>query len=307
LQGIQSLDLINAAIDLSCRYRNQTHQKFMISKLHHLAYLVTRLPATYAVNYEVLKLLSLSHFRIKSFLDLGAGPGTGMWAAADLWPELDKISLIEIDSNLIRLGQQLSQSSLFLSVQKATWQKANLTTLGSLIPHDVLSLSYVLGELDQLSQAHLLKLAWQATQKALVLIEPGTPVGFNYIREARTWLIQNGATIFAPCPHNTACPLQEQDWCHFSVRLPRSKIHRHLKKAVLGYEDEKYSYIIACKTEEHQSKARIIRKPITIKGQVILDLCTLEKTQRINISKKSKSAYLQARKVKWGDSWNFTA
>jgi len=304
LKEIVSADLANASIDLSHRYRNRTAHKFMVSEPHRLAYLATRLPATYAVNYEVLKNLTSLNIPIQSLLDLGAGPGTVMWAAAGLWPELNKISLIEADSELIRLGKHLSQTSEFLSLQKATWQHGNLTTLSTLIPHDILSLSYVLGELNQLLQTNLLKLAWQAAQKALIIIEPGTPVGFNYIREARAWLIQNGATIYAPCPHNLACPLQGQDWCHFSVRLSRSKIHRQLKNAALGYEDEKYSYLIACKTGDHQGDSRIIRKPITAKSQVILDLCTPEGTQRVNISKKNKPSYLNARKVQWGDPWN---
>ncbi|MBL0942021.1 MAG: rRNA methyltransferase [Alphaproteobacteria bacterium] len=295
--------LANASTDLSNRYRNRTASKFMISEAHRLVYLATRLPATYAVNYAVLKNLISLNIPFQSLLDLGAGPGTVMWAAAGLWPTLNKISLIEADPGLIQLGTYLSQTSEFSSLQVASWHQADLSTLQTLIPHDIVSLSYVLSELDQLLQTHLLKLAWQATQRALIIIEPGTPTGFNHIRKVRTWLIQNGATIYAPCPHNLGCPIQRQDWCHFSVRLPRSKVHRQLKSATLGYEDEKYSYLIACKAPGHQGDTRIIRKPVTAKNQVILDLCTPLETQKINIGRKDKAIYLKARKVKWGEVW----
>ena len=52
-----------------------------------------------------------------------------------------------------------------------------------------------------------------------------------------------GAHVIAPCPHAADCPLAAADWCHFAQRIERTKIHRSVKGAELGYEDEKFSYI----------------------------------------------------------------
>ena len=35
-----------------------------------------------------------------------------------------------------------------------------------------------------------------------------------------------GANILAPCPHARPCPLAAPDWCHFSARVARSRLHR---------------------------------------------------------------------------------
>ena len=92
------------------------------------------------------------------------------------------------------------------------------------------------------------------------------------------------------------------DWCHFAARLARSSTHRQAKGGTLGYEDEKFSYVIMSKNENGFSGARILRHPIKNKGHVSLKLCTQEGLCERTISKKDKELYKKARKLEWGDS-----
>ena len=95
-----------------------------------------------------------------------------------------------------------------------------------------------------------------------------------------------------------------RDWCHFSQRVERTWQHRQLKGGALGYEDEKFSYLVAAKNHSPSSEARIVRHPGKHSGHVQLVLCTPEgKIENRTITRSSKEAYKRARKAEWGESW----
>jgi ribosomal protein RSM22 (predicted rRNA methylase) len=171
--------------------------------------------------------------------------------------------------------------------------------------HDLVVISYTLGELPQAAAEAVLNKAWKCAGKFLVLIEPGTRRGFAAIDAARSSLIANQAAILAPCPHHFACPMAAaRDWCHFSQRVERTWQHRQLKGGALGYEDEKFSYLVAAKNHSPSSEARIVRHPGKHSGHVQLVLCTPEgKIENRTITRSSKEAYKRARKAEWGESW----
>ena len=133
--------------------------------------------------------------------------------------------------------------------------------------------SYALNECLPETRRDIVAKAWQATKETLVLIEPGTPLGFSAIKTARTQLIKEGGFLVAPCTHENACPLTEGDWCHFSARLERLPFHRKIKDAQLGYEDEKYSYLIVSKKPFVRPAERIVRQVLQRPGHLILDVC----------------------------------
>ena len=95
-----------------------------------------------------------------------------------------------------------------------------------------------------------------------------------------------------------------KDWCHFSVRVNRSSVHRRLKSAELGYEDEKFSYVAAVREAGPRRPGRVVRRPTLGKGLVSLYLCTPgEGLARQVVSKRQGPLYRAARDVGWGDAW----
>jgi ribosomal protein RSM22 (predicted rRNA methylase) len=307
--------LARASEELSKRYRNQpenaTASTGLINKdLDRAAYLVTRLPATYAAIYAVLRELKerMPALEVRSLLDLGAGPGTAMWAAAEIFSEVEQATLIEHSSGFIELGQKLAGSSPVAAIQTARWVEADLTRERELPVHDLVVISYALAELESDSRRRLIRSAWPATAKVLAVIEPGTPRGFDVVLHARDDLLQQKAHLVAPCPHNQRCPMDlegQRDWCHFAQRLERTALHRRLKAGKLGYEDEKFSYVVAAKQDVAQVEARVIRHPIQLKGHIKLGLCTPQGLKQQTVTRSQGDVFKAARKLKWGEAWKY--
>jgi ribosomal protein RSM22 (predicted rRNA methylase) len=94
------------------------------------------------------------------------------------------------------------------------------------------------------------------------------------------------------------------DWCHFAQRLERTAEHRQLKGGALGYEDEKFSYVIASRQSTATQGARIVRHPGKHSGHIQLELCTpAGRIEHATITRSNKAAFRAARKAEWGDLW----
>lgn len=276
--------------ELSERYRTGKIP-FLQTEEHRLAYLVTRFPATCAAIETALK--EIESFPITTLLDLGAGPGTGWTAAKQIFSDLREGTCVEADASFIKLGKSLIED-------KVVWQQKDLKACSSFPEHDLVLMSYSMGEIPERFWAALLDAAWEATKQALVIIEPGTPVGFERIRKLRTYLLEKKGHLYAPCPHMEGCPMTGSDWCHFAARVTRSSLHRQAKEGSLGFEDEKFSYLIFGKKPRALPAARILRYPLKQKGHVSFALCAREGLKTKVVTKSDKEFYKKSKKLTWG-------
>jgi ribosomal protein RSM22 (predicted rRNA methylase) len=312
-RSFKGTGLADAYEELSAKYRDSSQRnslasagkQFMGSSGQRAAYIAARMPATFSVLRRVFQEIQKGMLEtlLSSLLDLGCGPGTAMWAAADLFPDLQSIHLFEQDEQMISVGKRLARFSPHHAVQQSVWEKGNLAEPPQWTPHDLVVLSYVLGELSVKHYAALFESCWITTQKVLIFVEPGTPDGFERIRTIRNLGIELGAQIIAPCPDSMNCPMQGGDWCHFSERVERTSSHRQMKKGTLGHEDEKFSYIAFGKCQADLPHGRVIRHPGKHSGHVTLQLCTSEGLKNETVSKREGPMYKLARKVEWGDEW----
>ncbi len=301
--------LAKSARELTDRYKSSSFAgPAIMSDADRAAYLAVRFPATFAVNEHVFRELRrlAPEAAITSLLDLGAGPATSFLAAAEIFPEINKTTLLERDQRWLDLGKRLIFANPHHGARDTEWLRTDLRSGLPTQSHDLVMMSYVLGELSAADSEITLRQAWNSAGQFLVIIEPGTPPGFAVVNRARSFLIGAGAHLLAPCPHCGECPMAVAgDWCHFSQRLQRTAEHRQLKGGSLGYEDEKFSYLIASRTALNPARARIVRHPRKHTGFLHLNLCTPAGLRVRTVTKSQKTAYKQARHAEWGDAWEF--
>ena len=211
---------------------------------------------------------------------------------------------MESDEAWLKLGSRIAGKSLQPVLRQAEWVRQDLRNELHCSAHDLVVISYALGELPPSAAAALLSQAWSCATKFLVIIEPGTMRGFGVVNVVRSALIAAKAHILAPCPHQDVCPMaRTDDWCHFSQRLERTSQHRQLKGGALAYEDEKFSYIIASRQRSAPVGSRIVRHPQKRSGHVQLTLCASHGIETRTVTRSQKQDYKLARKAEWGGAW----
>ncbi len=268
-----------------------------------LAYALARLPATYAACAEVFSeaLRRVPGFAPTSLLDAGCGPGGGSWAAVEAWPTLSAVTWLDANPPFLDLAQRLATDG---SLRTAIVQRGDLLAGGYPVADLVLA-SYALAEIAPASQGLVVRHLWEACRGVLALVEPGTPAGYARILAARDTLIAAGATVVAPCPHHNACPLVDPDWCHFSVRLARSRDHRLAKGAEVPYEDEKFAYLVVARPGlvVAPAQSRVLARPRVGKPGIDVRLCGPDGLEHRFAAKRNKPDHAIARRLDWGDVW----
>lgn len=266
------------------------------------AYLVARLPATFTAVARVLGELAARRpaFSPTSLLDAGSGPGTASWAAAAQWPGLEAVTFLDSSLHFLDLAAALSRRGPE-PLPSATPVRGSIEALPEALASDLVVAAYALAELPLGRAAAIAEGLWRASRQVLVLVEPGTPQGFARLHAARQQLVAQGAVPVAPCTHAMACPIVGDDWCHFSVRLARSRAHMHAKKARVPFEDERFAYLVLARAGEPPQGARIIAPPQHAKAGVTLRLCGAGRIGRRDIARRNAAAYKQVRKLDWGD------
>jgi ribosomal protein RSM22 (predicted rRNA methylase) len=303
LQGFSRNEVADAAASISRTYRDGGGSAAIRSETDALAYALARMPATYAAVTASLNALReiTPDFAPQSLLDVGAGPGTASWAAAEAFSSLQGFALLDANSALRALALDLAASSARLRALDYRRSEAR-TALADAEPADLVVASYMIGEVGDAERSALIGLMWAKTRDTLLIVEPGTPAGYGRIIALREQLIASGAHVAAPCPHDGKCPLSPPDWCHFTQRLPRSRAHKRIKEAELPFEDEKFSYVALTRAPVSQRPTRVLTQPIVSKIEVAAKLCTPDGLVVAKVPRRAKTDYARARRWRWGDA-----
>ena len=301
LNHIKLTELKQYASRLSKKYMHQerTGETLLNTEIEALAYSIMRMPATYGAVYTALKhTLERIEGNIQTVLDIGAGTGAATWAISELL-ETKNIQCFEREQVMLELGKSfMSQNP---KLKDVSWDYMDIVEDKLDTKADLVVTSYMLNEIKPENRKDVINKLINSSNHILLIIEPGTPEGFQNIKEVQKIAIENGLHIIAPCTFQGICPLPDEDWCHSIVRMERTKAHKALKNADLPYEDEKFSYIAISKENYDNSEIRILRHPMIEKGKITLKVCHNGKIEDMIITKKDKELFKKVKKKKCGD------
>ncbi|MFJ9705686.1 small ribosomal subunit Rsm22 family protein [Streptomyces sp. NPDC101234] len=307
LDGLPPRQAAGAVDRLIANYRGATPTDAPIlrDRADVVAYAAYRMPATFEAVRAALAAFADAvpeGWAPGSHVDVGGGTGAATWAVTDTWGGVRPVTVLDWAEPALALGREIAAANPAL--REAVWRRSRIGAALTIESTDLVTVSYVLNELDEADRATLVDTA-AAAARAVVIVEAGTPAGYARIIEARDRLIAAGLHVAAPCPHSAACPITPgTDWCHFSARVSRSSLHRQVKGGSLPYEDEKFSYVAATRFPVAPAPARVVRRPQIRKGQVLLDLCEAgEQLRRTTVTKRHGDLYKAARDADWGDAW----
>src|SRR5882762_10305876 len=113
LRGFSRNDAASRSATISKTYRDGGGSGAIASEADALAYALARMPATYAAVTASLNALCAIRpgFEPASLLDVGAGPGTATWAAAEAFPSLESFTLLDVNNALRALALDLGNGS----------------------------------------------------------------------------------------------------------------------------------------------------------------------------------------------------
>lgn len=264
------------------------------------AYAAVRMPATYcAVKSALSEVCSLTRDVFETMLDVGAGTGAAIWAAADVC-NVRHATCLEREGEMLELGQILTEEAL--CGVKTEWRREDLTSVTVGARYDLVSAAYVLNELSPAKRTETLKKLWDCTAKLLLIVEPGTPSHAKLQAEIRKEMEKSGANLIAPCPMGAQCKTEGEDWCHFRCRVERTKLHKLIKKGDAPYEDEKFTYSAFYREPlETVCRERVLRRLNVSEKQVTLKVCSGTQIEDIIFRKKDGARYKSAKKAEAGD------
>jgi len=306
LDGLPPRQATQAVDRLIANYRGRTPTDVPVlrDRSDVVAYAAYRMPATFEAVCAALDAFAeaVPGWAPAGHVDVGGGTGAATWAVSATWEGERQVTVLDWAEPALALGREIAAANPALKA--AEWRRSRIGSALTIESSDLVTVSYVLGELTEADRVAVVDAAAAAAQ-AVVIVEPGTPDGYARVIEARDRLIAAGFRVAAPCPHSAACPIVPgEDWCHFSARVSRSSLHRQVKGGSLAYEDEKFSYVAATRFPVTPAPSRVVRKPQIRKGQVLLDLCGPDESlRRDTVTKRHGPLYKAARDAEWGDAW----
>lgn len=276
-----------------------------------IAYLALRFPATFAQIVSALSQIQerIPSWKPKSVLELGCGPGTGIFAAKSVWPSVATATGLDTEQLFLSLAEEIHYDSKMRV--DVTWVKSTVskwTAAEDRQSYDLIIVANVLNELTDEERERLMQQIMKRRSGVVMLLEPGTAVG--------TMLIMNAARTIAPTQHliapyiNNVFVESTEHWIHFPQRFQRPEFQRRIRQSMRDrvlmasdWEDAKYSYVAwGTIAEEKKLWGVCIGKVEKLKGFLTIPVLTKEGIVNARVLKRNKAQYNDVKAIRWGET-----
>lgn len=206
---------------------------------------------------------------LRTFIDWGSGPGTASLALAhsEIKKQIQEQILFDSSSTVFKIFQDLHQSL----VKTQTLTHLDLQKYKN--QNTCLIFSYSLTEITELPAG------WNQFE-ALMILEPSTSQDGRKLLALREQLMANAYSIWAPCTHQTHCPLlinSKNDWCHDRAVVQAPSWFNELEQLLpMKNKTVTTSYLLARKQkppENLKTKARLTGDSLNEKGKTRQLIC----------------------------------
>uniref|UniRef100_A0A2M4BNR6 Putative mitochondrial/ ribosome small subunit component n=1 Tax=Anopheles marajoara TaxID=58244 RepID=A0A2M4BNR6_9DIPT len=279
-----------------------------------LTQLVGRADAEYAVLQRIFTEINQRdpEIRPRSFLDFGAGVGTGTWAVAQFWRK-HLFEILSVDksrhmNDLAELVLRQGDPNRAMMLRNVFYRQFLPASPDR--KYDIVMSAFSL--FDQPSRRRLYELVDQlyATfDRYLIFVEQGTNAGFrlldgirNHIRRAHQ---TSDAHLFAPCPHSSVCPrmvLDDGTPCNFEATYTRSFPSSDGKQ----FGTILYSYLVYRKNppDSAQGFPRLVRPTAVRSRHCVCHVCAADgklHDASFTTAKHGQTIHRCAKASRWGD------
>ncbi|KAF9113211.1 37S ribosomal protein S22 [Mortierella sp. AM989] len=217
------------------------------------AYIAAMAPTTYSAIKNVLEEVKgrVPDLQVKTFMDFGTGPGTGIWAANEVWEMPLQYTGVDVSLAMLETAEEILDvlSSKGTPISNITF-KPFLSHGSQASKHDVVLSAFTLSEITTPAlRKSTLEHLWESTNDMLILVDRGTPNGFKILAEAREQILGLDADRIVSKTkydaYGNELPEDEvpkRGPAHVLAPCPHDK--RKTKHSKENFEDSKYTYVV---------------------------------------------------------------
>jgi ribosomal protein RSM22 (predicted rRNA methylase) len=214
-----------------------------------------------------------------SILDVGAGPGTAVFAASSFFYDRE-VGFVAIEANRRILDTARSLGRLLPDSHGVEWVAGNV----EILPNNHFDIAIAANVLNELGPEEQLRACKKllSTSKILIVIDPALKQTTRSLMALRDQIVDGAhASVVAPCTHQNPCPMlaaNQRDWCHFYLEWQRPKLLEALDNATgLDHCYLKMAYLIlkACHSDRPANDLwRRAEESLAVKAQRARDPST---------------------------------